>query len=634
MLERLVAALLFCAALPASAASVTSTWIGGTGSWTDPIGWSAGVPQNTTADSFDAVIDGGNPVASNVTLDSAATIGSLHVDAGDALVLTPTGQLTLDGNQIENAGEIALHGIADSYGTPSTSLVLSAPNTVLSGGGSIRLDDAQIFPSDYSSSLTNMDNRIAGWGMIWDFANYGLLEADVAGRGLYVYAGDNYGTVRAVGGGILGLSSGPSFINHGTIEALDGSEVDSPDFFISEGGTITALRHSTMHLSGGFVNTRFETDANSQITLGVGADHGELDGVTLDGQIVLDGANMSGTITNLGSIRASDIEAFGPTTLVNQGQILLQYVEPNSNVLSFAGGGDVTLDATNSDNAFPLSRPIRNVDNEMRGTGSLQLLQNGGLVQASSGVLTIFGSALDHAGVFAAAPGGTLEMAATTATGSGSWRADGGLIHVTGDVETTGDIAVVHGGSLAVDTTMSGGNLIVDDTGLLDIQGALHVAGSVDFDGPNAGRWLFAPDASLEANRGGGAAVGSWGGWQFFEASGRDLGLVAAGFTNDNFYLPELVISADGRFVLRDLRDNGNHSGDGHEAVYVDTLVFSDSLGLLNLNGIDLYYNHLVGSLDQIINVAVPEPSSVLLFGLATLGLGVARLRHRGESRD
>ena len=116
---------------------------------------------------------------------------------------------------------------------------------------------------------------------------------------------------------------------------------------------------------------------------------------------------------------------------------------------------------------------------------------------------------------------------------------------------------------------------------------------------------------------------------------GQILGAVAAAFTNSNFYFPELVIGADGRLALRDQFDNGNRSA-GPEAVYVDTLVFSDALGLLDLNGLHLYYNHLVGSAAQIIDVAVPEPGEVSLLAAMLLVLAIgapARLSFCASAR-
>ena len=293
--------------------------------------------------------------------------------------------------------------------------------------------------------------------------------------------------------------------------------------------------------------------------------------------------------------------------------------------LTLSGGGRVTLNAVNTGIPLGFVMPIHNLDNEMSGTGLLRIAENGGLIEAAGGALEVGGAALTHTGLFAAGAGGTLEMQATV-TGSGSWRADGGRIHVTGDVQTTGDVEVLHGGSLAVDSQMSVGNLVVDDTGSLDLEGLLKVAGSVDFDGPNGGRWTFGPSASLEALGGSGAAVGDWAQWKSLEAAGRDMGLVAAGFASSNFYLADLVIGPGGRIYLRDERENGNHVGPGHEVVYVDTLVFSDALGLIDLNGITLYYNHLVGSPSQIIDQPVPEPAMAWL-----CGLGLALLGRRGR---
>jgi hypothetical protein len=65
-----------------------------------------------------------------------------------------------------------------------------------------------------------------------------------------------------------------------------------------------------------------------------------------------------------------------------------------------------------------------------------------------------------------------------------------------------------------------------------------------------------------------------------------------------------------------------------HEALYVDKLVFSDSLGLLDLNGLDIFYNTLVGSPDQIIDVAAPEPDLVGLLASGLLGPFGLRRRH------
>src|SRR5258706_6202813 len=294
----LLCVLLSCPALPARATSVTSTWLGGTGSWADPARWSgATVPQNTASDSFDVAIDGGDAGASEVTLDSEDTIGSLHVDAGDALVLTPTGRLVLEGNLIENEGEIFLHARGDAF--PS-SLVLSA-HAVLSGGGSIHMDGGGISGYRGDPGLVNLDNRIDGWGTIYlqgygALENHGVIEANVAGKVLHISAGTNYGVVSAVGGATAAFDA-PFYgsVNRGTVEALDGSHFGQADTTFSVGGNYSAFGHSTMQLAGTFSGTQFVTDADSLITFG-GQPY--LEDVTLDGQFAGGEITVSGTLTN------------------------------------------------------------------------------------------------------------------------------------------------------------------------------------------------------------------------------------------------------------------------------------------------------------------------------------------------
>jgi hypothetical protein len=80
----------------------------------------------------------------------------------------------------------------------------------------------------------------------------------------------------------------------------------------------------------------------------------------------------------------------------------------------------------------------------------------------------------------------------------------------------------------------------------------------------------------------------------FLELGGQDFGTnpanhvgAADGFTL-NFDLTELIIGSGAKLHLADFFDNGNRIDIGYgaaEALYVDTLRFSDTSGLLNLNG-------------------------------------------------
>ena len=148
-------------------------------------------------------------------------------------------------------------------------------------------------------------------------------------------------------------------------------------------------------------------------------------------------------------------------------------------------------------------------------------------------------------------------------------------------------------------------------------------------------QWFFDDASSLEMVGGTGATEGNWADWISLEIGGIDFGTDPLnhigdplGFS-DNFDLAELVIGADAHVFLSDIWDNGNRNGSfgENEALYVDTLFFADASALLNLNGLNIYYNNLVGNTDQIINqTVVPVPAAVWLFGSGLIGLvGFAR---------
>lgn len=611
----------YCIQVPARAASVTSTWLGGTGAWTDA-NWSNGVPQNDATHSFAARVDGGNASDSVVTLDAPTEIDSLEIGAGDSLVVTASGQLTVVGNSVEDAGEILIQGPSPYPG----GIASNAGTLTFSGGGTVRLDQGSIgsLGAPGVPGIVNLHNLLQGSGQILTdaFENEGTVEANVTGQSLTLANGSvrNGGVLRAADGALLTTFGGAVIDNTGgAIEATRGGSVTFNDTVIVTGGSFSATQ-TQMRTAGSFEGVRFSADPNSLITFS-GPGSTFLSDSSLGGRFA--GAiSVAGTVVNQGTF-AGEVDADQPATLENHGHVDLTY-SAGAAALTLTGGGTVTLSPTVI--STEVDPPFRNADNYVGGSGLIvRLEQNGGTIEATNGTLTVQStSGVQHSGLFAATGGGTLDVLASV-TGPGAWRADGGTIHLSGDVTTTGDVEVLHGGALVVDTSLSAHDLVIDAASSIDVEGMLRVAGNVDFDGPGAGRFRFGPGASVFASHGGGAALGDWSDWQSFEVAGGDLGAGPAGFSAANAYLPDLVIGPDGRLFLRDRDDNGNRSTGAPEVIYVDTLEFSDSLGLLNLNGIKLYYNHLVGSLGQIIDVPVPEPGAAALAATALALLYAAR---------
>jgi hypothetical protein len=121
--------------------------------------------------------------------------------------------------------------------------------------------------------------------------------------------------------------------------------------------------------------------------------------------------------------------------------------------------------------------------------------------------------------------------------------------------------------------------------------------------------WSWGPGSTLAMNGGVGASAGHWQDWGRLEIAGTDLNDVPAGF-DDNFDLSILRIDPGAHAYLEDAIDNGNRTtalaGVAPEALYVDVLEFADTAGVLNLNGLNIYYGQLIGDPSQIIDIAVP----------------------------
>lgn len=127
---------------------------------------------------------------------------------------------------------------------------------------------------------------------------------------------------------------------------------------------------------------------------------------------------------------------------------------------------------------------------------------------------------------------------------------------------------------------------------------------------------------SLRFTNSGGAIppVRAWREWPELEVDGEDLGVDPALHQGDpgGFDRPESVEKLEllqgGRISLRDASDAGHRGGVGGqaEALYVRTLAFGDPDSILNLNGLHLYYETLVGSESQIIDVPTSCPNGVL----------------------
>jgi hypothetical protein len=195
----------------------TTTWLGGTfGNWSDASRWSGG----TVPSSVDVWIDGGNAAASLVLLDTAATVSSLVIDAGDALVLSSQ-TLTLNG-PVTNNGSLALNG----------GVILVSSDIALGGSGQTILSGGYIDSANgYAGNTVTIGtgHTLKGYGYLGyyygynatSFVNQGVILADSPGRTLNVYGpslNNSAGLIQVGNGATLNVLSGA--ITGGTLQSL------------------------------------------------------------------------------------------------------------------------------------------------------------------------------------------------------------------------------------------------------------------------------------------------------------------------------------------------------------------------------------------------------------------------------
>jgi len=452
---------------PTACTGTTTNWLGGTGNWSNAAMWSTGVVPNST--STNVCIDDGNAADSVVTLDIAASVGTLTIDSGDSLTIGNNQSLVVAGN-ISNAGQIQISAAANNtFLSISGAVSLSGGGTVtmsMSGGGS-----AVINESGSSAVLTNVNNTIQGRGQIGNnglsFVNQsaGIVNGNVAGAALLLNPNSiaNQGLLESTSA-FLQISA-LSNNSGGTISASGTGVVQFVAGATIQGGTLATA-------SGGVLGVA----ASTTITLD-GATHGAL---TISGAYT--GANNSSTIL-VGTIN-------------NTGAILVNAAANNTFLsvsagVSLTGGGTLTLSSTGGGaaiiNESGSGAILTNANNIVQGFG--QIGNNGlALVNQASGiidanvagaVLLLNSAGVTNQGLLEATNGGVLQTSTSVNNQNATIAANGmnsTVQFLNGTTVQAGTLSTLNGGILGV---------AANQTATLDgtTHGALINAGT--YTGPN-----------------------------------------------------------------------------------------------------------------------------------------------------
>jgi fibronectin-binding autotransporter adhesin len=378
---------------------------------------------------------------------------------------TSIDSLSLEGNfEIANSADPIFRGTIENNGTIES--LATGSGTYIEIDGEVELTGAGTI--DFAPVSVN---GLQGW----------------AGSGVddLLTNGPNH---TIMGGGRVGIGT-CDFINHGTIEANDGTMTLEPQDSLVNTGDLAASNGATLVLMGAdFTNTggTITAEAGSLIKFGAGA---HVTGGTLDtesdGAIRLDASTSSiADLTTNGRLEVAN--GADPTfrgTIENNGEIISlatgsgTYLHADG-VATFTGNGTLTLADTTINRLDGLpggenQRFINGVNHTIRGGGGIGAdaadLTNLGLINATVNTpITINPDA-----------GGVLNQGTIRASGSG------GVVLTDGDFDNQGAIEVMTGSiaqttasanllNLAVPGTIQGGAWRVyagDGVATLDLGG-------------------------------------------------------------------------------------------------------------------------------------------------------------------
>src|SRR6266851_4443503 len=423
----------------------SDNWIDATGNWDDAPKWSAGVPDQ------DSDVTIGDTTNGNVTLNHAATIHSLTINASNVLALVGTASLTV-------AGDFANTGDFGNSGT------LDLDTNSLDGGGSLTiggtLDNTKTVQVGSAFGNMGADTTLTLGGLVNESGASFKLFGSTSHAVTLAFSGTGFtgndGTFEL--SNVAPLTLNNAFTNSGVFQ-LDGN---TPLTVAGDFGNSGTLDLDTISLDGGGSLTIGGTLDNTK-TVQVGSAFGNMGAdttLTLGGLVNESGASFklfgstshavtlafsggTGFTGNDGTVELSNV---APLTLnnafTNSGVFQLDGNTPltitgdvgnsgtlNLDTISFDGGGSLTIGGT-LDNTKMLQ-----VGSSFGNMGADTTLTANGL--NNTGTISLFGSASHQATLAVNGPAtdsGTINIEAfsnLTVTG-GMFSNGGGNILVTG----------------------------------------------------------------------------------------------------------------------------------------------------------------------------------------------------------
>ena len=445
---------------------VTSTWVGGTGVWSDPLGWDPSmVPNNGNNGSlFDVVFASGS-----LTQDIIAgvTIQQLQMSGG---TLTLSNPLTLDAG-LQFSGGTITGGILNIAGSSAQSALMGVNALTINNSGDydITLVAGNAFNGGNSTfnnsgtlAVSSLDGTISFNILL---INTGTVTAE-SGAVSLTDGGTNSGTSSSAAGAFLDFASNFSFTD-GTHFAGDGSILFDNNTSSSFSGTVTndghILFNSTANFTDFVLNGAVTLAGSGTVSL-VGADRILGNGILTNG-----GNTIEGETSNGGSLGANAIGIVNLASGVINANVagLALNVDPNSSndltnmgLMEASNGGILLLDGNGGGGFVNTGGTITALDSSE--------------VQLTNGA-TITGGTLST-------DGSGLIRSLNTATLNSVTNA--GALQVSNNTTVTLLGTITNSGSILLNSTVNltdlalGGDITLNGGGLVTLLNSARIRGS------------------------------------------------------------------------------------------------------------------------------------------------------------
>jgi fibronectin-binding autotransporter adhesin len=606
-----------------------------------------------------------NATGGTVNLNGSATISGGTLNSTGGGVFQNFGTNTLDNltnnaqinipvnNTLDVTGDLTNNGtiLVDSGNNGGTTVVSFLDNSSeLTGTGTIILNgggtSAELNTGAGGSVTQDVHHSIVGVGEInAALTNNGLVNADVSGQTLTLQTSNmtNNSVFEATANGTLAISDiTVTQTANGSINAAGGTVNLNGSATIS-GGTLNSISGSVFQTFG--INTLDNLTNNAQINIPVNNTLDVTGNLTDNGTILVDSGNNGGT--TVVDVAGGTVSGTGNIVLNGGGTS----AELNDSLTQGAGhtvSGVGEINATLINNGT-ISADVFNQTLNVNGTttnNGLMLATGGGILTIANGALTNFAGTTLTGGTYEVDPNSTINLPglvttnaaniilngsptnfaaiAPLATNSGSFTLKNGATFTTaGPLTTTGTVSIGPAAGVVPASVLAVTGLYLQNNGLTQVDGTLSVTGGVSVTGGTLkGIGTIVGPVSIT---GGVVAPGDSPGMlnitgTYFQGGGGELDIEVGGNTAGSNYD---VLAITGGAILGGTLDVSliNDFVPAPGSTYT---ILTSGLGLGGSTFANFVAppNFTVSYTDDSVvlnGVAVPEPASVALLGMAAL---------------